>query len=216
MESCNACGGKGVRVRAMQMGPIMTMAHEQCGACDRTGKRVVEECKICRSRKLLENELNLEVVIEPGMQEGDRIVFAEKCSESTQYSVPGDVVLVIRPISGESEAWVRQGTKLTYTVTITLAESLLGWERQIEGHPSGRPLHIVWTNGLLQDQETVRIVGWGMPERGNPTKMGDLILVCRVDIGQRALSEEQQRALKDVWPWTAPVSKEGTVTGILA
>ena len=86
MDLCNACNGKGVRIRAVQMGPITTMTHEQCGACDHTGKRIAEECKICRGRKLLENELNLEVVIEPGMQEGDRIVFAEKCSESTHIT----------------------------------------------------------------------------------------------------------------------------------
>jgi len=214
MEACNACGGKGMRMRGVQMGPFMTMSHEPCTTCSQTGKRVVEECKLCRGRKLLENENNLDVVIEPGMQEGDRIVFPGKCSESTQYANPGDVILAIRSISGESEAWTRQGTKLTYTVTLTLAESLLGWERQIRGHPSGRPLHIVWTNGILRDQETVRIAGWGMPERKTPA-FGDLILICRVDVGQRALSEEQQRALKDVWPWTAPVSKEGTVTGVL-
>lgn len=216
IEACNACGGKGMRMRGVQMGPFMTMSHEPCATCSQTGKRVVEECKLCRGRKLLENENNLDVVIEPGMQEGDRIVFPGRCSESTQYATPGDVVLAIRSISGESEAWVRQGTKLTYTVTLTLAESLLGWERQISGHPSGRPLHIVWTNGVLRDQETVRIQGWGMPERGNPSKFGDLLLVCRVDVGQRALSEEQQRALSGVWSWAAPVAKEGTVTGVLA
>ena len=213
MESCTTCGGKGVRVRAMQMGPIMTMSHEQCVSCDSTGKRIIEECKICRSRKLLEHELNLEVVIEPGMQEGDRIVFAEKCSESTHYDTPGDVVLVIRPISGESEAWTRRGNDLTIVVSLNLAESLLGWERQIEGHPSGRSLHIVWT-GVLRDNDTLSIANWGMPERGTDRK-GSLIVVCRVHC-QRVLSEDQQHTLKKVWPeWVAPTTKADTVTGHL-
>jgi DnaJ family protein A protein 2 len=213
METCNTCGGKGVRVRAMQMGPIMTMSHERCVSCNQTGKRVAEECKVCRGRKLLENEINLEVVIEPGMQEGDRIVFAEKCSESTQYNVPGDVVLVIRSISGESEAWTRRGNDLTITVSLNLAESLLGWERQIEGHPSGRPLHIVWS-GVLRDNDNIIVPNWGMPEKGTDRK-GSLIVVCRVNC-QRVLSEDQQNTLKKVWPeWVTPTMKADTVTGHL-
>jgi len=223
MASCNACGGKGLLVRAIRMGPIMSMSHEPCGTCGQSGKRIVEECRLCHGRKLLENESNLEVVIEPGMQEGDRLVFAGKCSESTQYNTPGDVVLVIRSISGESEAWVRKGSELTYVVHLTLAESLLGWSRNINGHPSGKPLHILWKNGILRDGENIRISGWGMPERvsGTPErairKNGDLVILCRVNLSQRILADDQRQILKKVWTdWNEPTEKEGYVTGRLA
>jgi len=223
MGPCNACGGKGVHVRAMRMGPIMSMSHEPCGPCGQSGKRVVEECRLCRGRKLLESESNLEVVIEPGMQEGDRLVFAGKCSESTQYNTPGDVVLAIRSISGESEAWVRKGSELTYVVHLTLAESLLGWSRNIDGHPSGKPLNILWKNGILRDGENIRISGWGMPERvsGTPErvsrKIGDLIVLCRVNLSQRILADDQRQILKNVWKdWAEPTEKEGYITGRLA
>ena len=230
MAPCNSCGGKGVHVRAMRMGPIMSMSHEPCGPCGQTGKRIIEECRLCRGRKLLESESNLEVVIEPGMQEGDRLVFAGKCSESTQYNTPGDVVLVIRSISGESEAWVRKGSELTYVVHLTLAESLLGWSRNIEGHPSGKPLNILWKNGILRDGENIRISGWGMPERvsgmpervsGTPERVtrrhGDLVVLCRVDLSQRILADDQRQILKKVWSdWNEPAEKEGCVTGRLS
>ena len=128
------------------------------------------------------------------------------------YNSPGDVILVIRAISGES-AWARRGNDLTIVVSLNLAESLLGWERQIEGHPSGRPLHLAWT-GVLHDNDSVCFTGWGMPERGSDRK-GNLIVICRVN-GQRVLSEDQQNTLKKAWPeWSAPITKEGTVTGHL-
>ena len=215
MEPCNACGGKGVRVRAIQMGPIMSMSHERCNACGQTGKRVVEECRLCRGRKVLENESDLDVVIEPGMQEGDRLVFEGKCSESTQYSVPGDLVLVIRAIPGESDAWVRKDSDLIYTVKLTLAESLLGWERLLDGHPSGKPLNVVWKDGIIRDGESIRILDWGMPDRKNK-KLGVLIIVCRIILNQRTLSEDQQRTLNQVWPeWTEPTIRRGSVFGKL-
>jgi DnaJ family protein A protein 2 len=210
MEACGACGGKGFRIRGQQMGPIMTMMHEPCGACSQSGKCIVEKCGSCEGRQVVESESVLDVVIEPGMQEGDRLTFEGKCSESPLFERPGDVVLVLRAATTDSEIWKRKGADLTIDVELTLAESLLGWERQIEGHPSGRPLHIVWTNGVLREGEILRIGGWGMPKAGGG--LGDLRIVCRVKATQGTWSEEQLRALKSVWAdWSAPVMKEDTV-----
>lgn len=211
VESCGACGGRGVRVRQVQMGPMMTISQEPCGPCGQTGKNILEKCGSCKGRQVIERELNLDVVIEPGMQEGDRITFERKCSESPSFESPGDVILVLRSTSAESGSWVRSGDILTYTVTITLAESLLGWGRQLEGHPSGRPLHIVWKDGVIRDSEVLRIGGWGMPVRGT-SRLGDLRIVCRVTVDQGAWSEEQRRALMSLLPaWKEPDMKEDTV-----
>ena len=210
MEACDACGGKGFRIHGQQMGPIMTMIHEPCGACSSSGKCILEKCGSCEGRQVVESESVLDVVIEPGMQEGDRLTFEGKCSESPMFDRPGDVVLVLRSSTTDSEIWKRRGADLTIDMELTLAESLLGWGRQIEGHPSGRPLHIVWTNGVLREGEILRIGGWGMPKAGGG--LGDLRIACRVKAAQGTWSDEQLRALKSVWvDWSAPVIKEDTV-----
>ena len=211
MEACTPCGGKGFRVRGQQMGPIMAMTQEPCATCAHTGQRITEECGICKGKRVIESESFLDVVIEPGMKEGDRLTFAAQCSESPQFETPGDVILVIRSATTDGGQWIRNGADLTCEVHLTLAEALLGWGRQIEVHPSGRPLHVVWKNGVVQEGEVLRITGWGMPIRGG-SGLGDLRLVCRVQTDQCAWSEEQQRALMSVWPsWIEPVIKEDSV-----
>lgn len=212
VDVCGACGGKGFQIRGQQMGPIMAMTHTPCEACNHTGKRITEQCGVCKGRQTQENETILEVVIAPGMREGDRITFPGKCSESPQFEAPGDVILLLRAATTDSDVWVRTGDTLTVSVTLSLAESLLGWERQLEGHPSGRSLHIVWKDGVLREGEALRIEGWGMPSTGSEA-LGDLRLVCHVAAGeQRAWSEEQRRALLSIWSdWKEPVVKEDTV-----
>jgi len=209
METCSACGGKGFRIHGQQMGPIMTMAHVPCEACGQAGTRVIEKCNTCDGRQVVDSASVLDVVIEPGMQDGDRMTFEGKCSESPLFAQPGDVVFVLRSTATDSDIWKRRGAELTLEVELSLAESLLGWGRQIEGHPSGRPLHIVWMNGVLREGEVLRIAGWGMPVRGGG--LGDLRIVCRVK-AQGTWSEEQLRALKSVWAdWSAPVVTDDTV-----
>lgn len=212
MESCGECGGRGIRMRRQQMGPMIMMAQEGCGECRGAGQRVLERCDECGGRRVVEREKTLEVRIEPGMQEGDRIVFAGACSESPDFAAPGDVILVIRAAAADAGTWVRHGADLTIELTVTLAESLLGWERRLDGHPSGAALHLVWMGGVVRDGELLRVPGWGMPVRGGAGKKGDLRLICRVATeDQTEWSDDQRRALESVWPdWRAPVAAEGS------
>jgi DnaJ-class molecular chaperone len=124
------------------------------------------------------------------------------------------VILVIRAATTDSDVWVRRGSELVYKIDIDLPESLLGWERHLPAHPSGRPLHIVWKGGVIQEGETLRVLGWGMPQRsGAGTTLGDLQIICHVKSSQGALSEEQQRALRGVWTsWKEPLVTSDTVT----
>ena len=210
VENCGSCGGKGFRIKAQQMGPMMAMTQETCGPCGQTGKQVLDSCKGCSGKRVVERESKLEVIVQPGMQEGDRITFEGKCSESPMVEKAGDVILVIRPTAGD-ESWNRRGSDLTYHVRLSAAEAFLGWERTIEGHPSGRPLHLVWKEGVLREGEVLRIGGWGMPVKGT-TKLGDMRLVCSIDPHQGTLSEGQRSALKSVWPdWKEPVATADSV-----
>lgn len=218
-KQCTGCGGRGFRMRRQQMGPMMMMAQEPCSTCSSTGEEVVGKCETCAGARVLAREAVLSVIIEPGMQEGDRLVFPGQCSESPQFEAPGDVILVIRGVSTDPEGWHRRGSELMIEVRLTLAEAMLGWERTVADHPSGKPLHIVWTGGPLREAEVLRIPGQGMPVytgmpiTGSKGEYGDLRIVCRVGTEhQSTWSDEQQRALMSVWPeWRSPVAREDSV-----
>jgi DnaJ family protein A protein 2 len=199
VENCGQCGGRGFRMRGVQMGPIMSMSQEPCGACGQSGQRVLEECKDCRGKKTVERESVLDVTVEPGMQDGDRITFVGQCSESPLFEKPGDVILIVRAATTDSDEWIRRGADLIYTIEFSLAEMLLGWNRTILGHPSGKPLELAWTGGALREGEVLLLAGLGMPQRGRGEK-GVLRIVCRTNTSQSTLSDEQRSALKLVWP----------------
>ena len=209
VEPCDACRGRGVRMRAQQMGPMMAMSQEPCGACGQTGQKVLEKCGGCGGRRVVERESVLDVRVEPGMQEGDRIVIPGQCSESPLFAAPGDVVLVVRAVSTDPAHWIRRGPELAVEVRLTLAEALLGWERRWDDHPSGRPLHVVWRGGVVREGEVLRVPEWGMTVRGGG--LGDLRLICRVE-GGGTWTAEQMAALRSVWPeWQEPVGGDGSV-----
>lgn len=207
VENCGACGGRGSRMRGIQMGPIMTMSQEPCSACGQSGQKVLDECGECRGKKTQERESVLDVRVEPGMQDGDRITFPGQCSESPQFERPGDVILVVRV--AESDEWIRRDADLVYTVEFSLAEMLLGWKRTVLGHPSGKSLDLAWNGGPLREGEVLIFKDLGMPVKTGGK--GVLRLVCRTATDQSRLSDEQRTALKLVWPdWSEPVIGEGT------
>ena len=211
VETCETCHGSGVKVSQVQMGPMMMIQQGPCDGCGQKGKKVRDTCTVCSGKRVTESESVLQVKIEPGMKEGERIVFAGKCSESPDFDRPGDVILVLRASSAEKGSWVRQEATLLHTVTLTWAEALLGFERVLEDHPSGRPLHIVWTGGFIKDAEVLRVPGWGMPSRGTSDK-GDLRILCRLEATAMPLSEERLADLRRAFPdWTPPVPRSDSV-----
>jgi DnaJ-class molecular chaperone len=155
----------------------------------------------------VDRESVLDVTVEPGMQDGDRITFVGQCSESPQFERPGDVILVIRV--AESDEWTRKDADLVYGVELSLAEMLLGWRRVILGHPSGKPVEIAWTGGPLREGEMLVLKELGMPSRSGGK--GVLRLICRTDPNQSTLSDEQRSALKLVWPDWEEIQMDGDV-----
>jgi len=228
VDKCTTCGGKGMIQIIQQMGPMMSMRSEQCRSCNGCGETVADKCGNCNGAKVLGRESTLEVVVEPGMQEGDRIVFAGACSESADFDQPGDVILVVRqaadPESTNTNAtstnatniantWLRKGSELMTEVRLSWAEAMMGWGVQMDNHPSGKPLRVVWHDGPIRDGEVLRVGGWGMPIRGSPGAVGDLRIVCRIEPQAVGWSAEQFAALKRVWPdWREPVATTSATT----
>ena len=193
IKKCEACRGQGVHMRMQQMGPVMAMSQESCVTCQQTGERVVTACSACNGKRVREEENRLEVVVEPGMKEGDRLVFPGQCSESPQFEAPGDVILVIRVSSAEDSIFNRWADDLAVDIQLTLAESLLGFKRVFDTHPSGTPVTYS-SEKVVIEGDILKVEGAGMPVRGTERK-GILQIVCHIMREQGAWSDEQRRAL---------------------
>lgn len=97
---------------------------------------------------------------------------------------PGDVIFHIR-ISPHANLLRSSASPadLSVTVTITLSEALLGFDRVLLVHLDGRGIRVVSARGerVITHGEEYRIPGEGMPVRGRGSK-GDLYVKFLVEM----------------------------------
>jgi DnaJ family protein A protein 2 len=166
-EPCGACGGRGVRTVARMIGPgMVAQSTGQCDVCSGEGKRIMKACAACQGKRFKEREKELVIQIKPGMRDGETLVFAGECSDTAEFEEPGDVVLTLKRV--EEDAWEWKGVDLYTKVNVSFAEAILGFQRTIEGHPSGTPLRVGWSGIPLVHGAILKAEGKGMPIRDSP------------------------------------------------
>jgi DnaJ-class molecular chaperone len=172
-ETCGTCNGSGVQVRTQQIGPGMfAQSRSACPTCSGEGKKILSVCKKCNGKRFIEKEKQLDIKIVPGMHEGEQLVFSGECSDSLEYELPGDVVLTLRrvdtPSSDETHsesAFEWKGDDLWTRVSVTYAESVLGFTRTFDAHPNGQHPVYCWNGGPLIHGAVLQFPGSGMPRR---------------------------------------------------
>lgn len=193
-EICGACGGQGARMVTRQMGPMIVQMNAPCDACRGQGRKTTKDCPPCGNKRFVEREQSIVANVIPGMTEGERLVFEGECSESNDYSVPGDIIIVLRL---EPSSYVWKGADLHYTHTVSYAESILGFEFTLADHPSGKSPSYVWTGGPIIHGSQLTFVGAGMPKKG--MGVGDLFV--HVEVEQPPIlrwSDSEREALERV------------------
>ena len=205
-KPCEHCGGQGQVRQMVQMGPIQMLSHGPCHPCQGKGQQNVGECATCKGKGLIPEEKTLEIKIEPGMSSGNTVVFADMCSMHPNFTEPGDVTVVLREADEEPLAatWSREGNRLKTSITVSLAEVLLGTTKVLQGHPgfpNGIPIEI--PSGV-QNMWTGTIPGLGMPIRGMPfgTKFGEAYVTVLVvpTAEELTMLKANAAALKHIMP----------------
>lgn len=180
-KACPECNGRGAKVQLRQIGPGMVQQIQSaCNACKGSGKTISEKdkCKTCRGKKVNKDRKILEVNVEKGMKNGQKIKFTGEADEGPD-TIPGDVVFVVQ--EREHDTFKRKGADLVTTMNISLAESLCGFTRTIT-HLDGRVLRIDSKPGKVVKPDSVKMIqGEGMPYHGSPFSKGRLFVHFRVD-----------------------------------
>lgn len=82
---CPGCQGTGVKISVRQLGPsmIQQMQHS-CNECKGTGESISEKdkCTQCKGEKVVPGKKVLEVIVEKGMQHGQKITFPGEADEA--------------------------------------------------------------------------------------------------------------------------------------
>jgi DnaJ family protein B protein 11 len=143
-------------------------------------------CEECPNVKLDREREPITVHVEPGMVDGQEIVFFEE-GEPMVDGEPGDLKFKVRAV--QHATFTRSRHDLMINATISLLDALVGFKRTVH-HLDGHPVELSVT-GVTRPGDVQRVPGEGMPQFADPNIKGDLFVTYSVDF-PAALSEEQK------------------------
>lgn len=192
---CKTCQGRGVVIKMVSLGPgFMQQVQQPCDVCHGKGKTIRHKCPKCAGKKVMKGTKQLDVMVEIGMPDGHKIEFENAADEHPDHAA-GHVIFTIQTL--EHPRFVRKGNDLHYTQTITLLESLVGFNHHIlhlDGH------HVpISSKTVTQHGDVQRIVKEGMPYHGSSTMKGDLFVKYEVSFPKQ-LTQEQKNGLEKILP----------------
>ncbi|KAK8552709.1 hypothetical protein V6N12_041288 [Hibiscus sabdariffa] len=196
---CSGCQGSGMKVSIRHLGPsmIQQMQHP-CNECKGTGETINDKdrCPQCKGDKVVQEKKVLEVIVEKGMQNGQRITFPGEADEAPD-TVTGDIVFVLQ--QKDHSKFKRKGDDLFVEHTLTLTEALCGFQF-ILTHLDGRQLLIKTQPGeVVKPDQFKAINDEGMPMYQRPFMRGKLYIHFTVDFPD-SLAPDQCKALEAVLP----------------
>lgn len=179
-KRCNTCRGSGVTVQIRQIGPGMVQQMQTtCGDCRGEGEVISarDRCKDCSGKKIISEKKILEVHIDKGMKETQKIPF-RGCADESPGIETGDVVIVI--IEKDHDVFQRKGNELFMKMKIGLNEALTGFTRSITTLDK-REIAITSLPGEYVQHEALKVVvSEGMPIHRNPFEKGNLVIQFEV------------------------------------
>ncbi|XP_028798873.1 chaperone protein dnaJ A6 [Neltuma alba] len=198
---CFGCQGTGMKVTTRQigLGMIQQMQHV-CPDCRGSGEVISErdKCPQCKANKVTQEKKVLEVHVEKGMQQGQKIVFEGQADEAPD-TIAGDIVFIVQV--KEHPKFKRKHDDLYVEHNLSLTEALCGFQFVIT-HMDGRQLLIKSNPGeVVKPGQYKAINDEGMPHHNRPFMRGRLYIQFNVDFPDSGfLNPDQCRLLETVLP----------------
>jgi DnaJ family protein A protein 1 len=148
LEKCKTCKGTGHQVLINQFGGNMfQQIHTTCRECDGQGEKInpKDMCKTCNGKKIVHERKILEVHIDKGMEDGQKISFYGE-GDQVPGLEPGDIVIVLD--EKEHTTFKRKDMDLFMKMDINLTEALCGFQKTVKTL-DGRVLVITSLPGKL-------------------------------------------------------------------
>lgn len=204
-KECTSCDGQGIKIGVRQMGPMIQQYQTVCPDCQGKGVKYApkDRCTECKGEKTVQETKILELHIDRGMKNGQRITF-EGEGDSGPGILPGDVVFVVEELP--HDRFERRGNDLLTHVKIDLITALIGGAVNIE-QLDGDVYHVPLEAGkVIQPGDVKYLPGKGMPEQ-RLLNFGNMILVFDVVFPEKGYVEEQAKLLSSVLPKSTPASE---------
>ncbi|KAL3616049.1 hypothetical protein CASFOL_040343 [Castilleja foliolosa] len=198
-SKCSGCQGSGMKVSIRQLGPgMIQQVQHPCNACKGTGETISDKdrCTQCKGEKVVQQKKVLEVHVEKGMQNSQKITFPGEADEAPD-TVTGDIVFVLQ--QKEHPKFKRKGDDLFIEHSLSLTESLCGFQFLLT-HLDGRQLLIKSSAGEVVKPNSYKAINdEGMPIYGRPFMKGKLYIHFNVEFPD-SLAVEQVEAIVKILP----------------
>lgn len=205
---CSVCDGHGVTVTLSQIGPGMVQqVQSNCRNCRGAGEIITESlrCQTCSGEKVTKERKVLEVYVDKGMQNGQKITFNGEANAAPGLAA-GDVVVVLK--QDDHAVFTRKDNNLIIEKEITLTDALCGGEFVIK-QLDGRLLHAKSAPGTVITPGTIKsIPGEGMPTWKNPIDRGFMFVKFTVKFPS-FVSNDQIQILERVLGPRSPAKLDG-------
>jgi len=180
VQKCPNCRGTGMQVRIQQLGPgMMQQIQSMCGECHGEGERVDPKlrCKKCNGRKVNRERKILEVSVDKGMEDGQKVTFSGEGDQEPGLE-PGDIIIVLDEKA--HPVFKRNGQDLIMKLDVSLTEALTGMRKAVKTLDE-RTLVIQTVKGeVIKSGDLKMVRGEGMPQYRNPFEKGRLIIQFNV------------------------------------
>lgn len=185
LEKCSNCKGRGVQVRVQQLGPgMIQQIQSMCPDCQGQGEKFnsKDRCKNCNGHKVERKKKILEVHVDKGMKDGQKITFHGEGDQEPGLE-PGDVVIVLD--QKDHPVFQRQDDNLIMKLNIKLVEALCGFRKTIQTLDN-RTLVINSQPGeVIKHNDVKRVMNEGMPIYRDPYEKGQLIIHFQVEFPEK-------------------------------
>jgi len=196
VSKCADCQGSGVRVSFRQLGMMIQQMQSMCPACGGRGEVIdrKDRCQECKGHKVIQEKKVLEVFVDKGMKDGQKIVFSGVGDQQSPEIQPGDVIIVL--MQDDHAVFKRDGTNLIMEKEIQLHEALCGCMFTVT-HLDGRKLLIKTSKGqVIKPGDLKEIANEGMPTYKRPFDKGLLVVKFNVVFPDSVTPEQCQKLLE--------------------
>lgn len=131
VEKCGVCNGNGVEAKVQQIAPGFVQRFEQvCRSCAGQGEIIAakDRCKNCQGKKTIRDRKILDVHVEKGMRDGQKITFSGEGDQEPDLQ-PGDIIIVLDVKDHAVFKRTENSTDLLINMELSLVESLCGFQK---------------------------------------------------------------------------------------
>ncbi|RNF12074.1 chaperone DnaJ protein [Trypanosoma rangeli] len=191
---CSHCRGHGIVIQRLQLAPGMYQEVQQaCPHCQGQGRVAKHKCPACNGNKVVRGDVTLTMDIEQGIPEGHKVRFEMEADESPDL-VPGDLIMTVLTKPHPRYSRRSNGLDLDASLTVTLKEALLGFDRRMK-HLDGTEV-LVHATGVTPYGKVLKIHGKGIPRHHLPSEKGDLYVKVMFEL-PKFLTEAQKREIEE-------------------